>query len=557
MPSSPRLVSLAVAILVSALSSGAGAADFSPAAVPAQEASPANGGSATFHLQGTVVDGVTGKPVSRALVISGDRRLATMTNDEGAFSLTITGAHVGQGSLPFGGPGIGFRLYLSAQKPGYLPPSDTGSVEIGGASTVAVQLKLMPAAVIAGHVYADRSVVPRNVRISLLAHNVVDGERRWMAVNGQNTERDGSFRFVDLSPGEYTVMTGEWRGDLPPPRPGDGPRQEYPPVFFGDTPSLTAATKLHVHYGEAAQTDLHLRSATYFPVKVPVNGPANAGVNVRVNSADALDGFQLGYNGSDHAVEGALPSGTYTLNLSSFRPQRAYATTVLHVADRPAQTAAVTLNAPAPITVRLHRDFTGTTQAGVDQSHVSFSLLPDDRFFSPFVTGNTQQGQTDEIILPAVAPGRYTVRVDAGYGYAASVQYAGADLQAQPLVLGEGGAIGPIDVTLRDDTGALEGTVTTDGAPQPSQTFVCLLPASPGAQFAFSSANTDGKFTLGNVVPGSYRLFATSKAPWLLPVHDVETLQAFDHKGTAVTLSPRARLQMDAPLLDERALELP
>ena len=533
-----------------------------PAASGQTGAASDAGPEITFHLHGTVVDGVSGKPVDRALVASQDRRLATMTDSSGAFALDIrfegslrdrmqtTGAFRDPKSSP---EATAVRIYFTVQKPGYLTPSEPLSVAFEGTGS-AVTFRIMPAAVVSGRVFADAGATPRNVAVTLLAHNAVNGERLWSSAGVQRTGAEGRFRFTNLRPGEYTVMSAEWRGDQPAPSQRNRVAQEYPPVFFGDTSSLASSTKLHVHYGEIAGTDLHLRLAAYYPVKVPVSGPANAGVNVRVNSADALDGFQLGYNAAEHAVEGALPSGTYALSLSTYGPQQAFGTAVLHVANAPLQTGPVALVPPAPITVRVREEFTEARNLPEHRS-TRVVLQPEDRG-GVFVNGAREPGQ-DGIVLRDVAPGRYTVRVETEYGYAASVQYAGVDLQAQPLAIGEGGATAPIDVTLRDDTGRLEGAVAGPGASLAETTFVCLVPLSPGGQLEVAPAGPDGKFALGHIVPGNYRLFATLRPPWGMPWHDPEVLRGLEGKGVAITATSKAVLQRDAPLLDDSAMELP
>jgi hypothetical protein len=67
-------------------------------------------GSATdtvYPLRGTVVDGTTGKPLERALVASVDRRLATLTDSEGRFSVSLS---VPAGQQRWGAPCSGSWL---------------------------------------------------------------------------------------------------------------------------------------------------------------------------------------------------------------------------------------------------------------------------------------------------------------------------------------------------------------------------------------------------------------------------------------------------------------
>lgn len=527
------------------------------APAPWQGALGAGSSGSTVHIHGTVVDGTTGKPIPRVLVSSLDRRLATMTNGDGAFVLDVTmDAAAARGLLDGtggGNNGSGVRLYLEVRKPGYLEPQTRPNVGLNNAASP-VTLKLMPAGIVEGHLSANGSVPPSKVSVSLLMHNTVSDDRIWVMVGGQQTDREGGFRFSNLRPGEYAVMSNEWRGDQPLPPSPSTVTEQYPPVFFGDSPTLAGATKLRLHYGETAEADLHLRKATYFPVTVPVGG-ANAGINVRVSTGEDQSGFRLGYNQADHAVEGSLPTGTYTLLISSYRPLQAYASVVLHVGEAPVRSAEVVPVAAAPILVRLHRDFTGkgTPPATVN---ARVYLQPQEQGLA-FASATAQPGQEDEMALPDVAPGRYQVHVEPTYGYVAAVRSAGVDLRQTMLSVGVGGSAAPIDVTLRDDSGQISGTVQGGTAPLPEPTFVSLLPLEPGGQMRMGTAGPDGRFTLLNVDPGSYRLFASQLPQWGIPWHDPEALRALEGKGTEVTVTSNATLNVDAPLLDDGALGLP
>ena len=515
----------------------------------------------TFHLHGTVVDGMTGKPVPRALVTSQDRRLATLTNAEGGFSFEITFGGVVDGRMQTMGPfgamrvspsGTDLRMAFQLQKPGYLTPQGRLSASFEGTSAD-VQFKLMPAGTIAGHVSASGSDSPNNVMVALMAHNANNGERTWATNGMQHTDRNGGFRFTNLRPGEYTVMTTEWRGDEPVPTSRNAVTEQYPPVYFGDSATMAGATKLHLHYGESAQADLHLRPAKYYPVTVPVDG-SSGGINVQVNDGEAASGYRLGYNQADHAVEGSLPAGTYTLRVVSQRPQQSFGVTVLHVGDGPVRTAPLALSPPASVTVRFHTAYTGK-QAPAERGTAHVFLQPETQS-GPFAQGMPQPGQ-DEVVVSDVEPGRYSVHVEPAYGYVASMQSAGTDLLTQPLVVSEGGTMAPIDVLLRDDSGRVSGTVHASDRPLPDAVFVSFLPSSPEAKFTTTEIGPDGTFSLENVVPGSYVVLASSGQAWQFPYRDPEALHAIAGKGVQVKVTPNGTQAIEVPLPDAAALELP
>jgi hypothetical protein len=71
-------------------------------------------------------------------------------------------------------------------------------------------------------------------------------------------------------------------------------------------------------------------------------------------------------------------------------------------------------------------------------------------------TGKGNEG----LVVENAREGKYRVWVMPNRGYVASATSGGVDLLHQPLVVGAGGASAPIEITLRDDTATLGGTVS-------------------------------------------------------------------------------------------------
>jgi hypothetical protein len=67
---------------------------------------------------------------------------------------------------------------------------------------------------------------------------------------------------------------------------------------------------------------------------------------------------------------------------------------------------------------------------------------------------------TEGLVVENAREGKYRVWVMPNRGYVASATSGGVDLLRKPLVVGAGGASAPIEITLRDDTAALDGTVS-------------------------------------------------------------------------------------------------
>lgn len=515
------------------------------------------GGDTVYHLRGAVIDSLTGKPLPRALVFSIDHRLATMTDREGHFALDVSVATVAAtppSSITYSGTISMFRggdVQLMAKKPGFLDPEVPVEISFSDKETVAnTELRLTPVASLAGRVSAASTDGAEHVRVSLFNHQVQDGSYRWTQVAVAETDSRGEYVFGHLKAGEYTAMTAEWRGDQPfVPPSATALSEEYPPAFFGDAADLKGAMKLPLHSGEVAHADLHLHLATYYPVTLPVSPIApGSGVVVRVEGQNRTPGFALGYNVGEGAVRGALPNGSYTLLLASYGAQPLFASVPIHVEGAAVKTAMVTL-APEPrIPVRVRQELTRKGNSGA--LPINIGLRPDGDDV-PYANGSNQPGHGDEFFIENVQPGRYRAQANAGLGYVAAMSSGGVDLLRDPLVISGSGTAEPIDVVIRDDSGMVSGKVTKPDGAGPMPHFVLLLPNGAGAQMCQGWAGPDGSFTIGNVPPGSYRVFAVDAPGTQLPYRDPQAMRAYRGKGANVTVTPGATVQVDAPLLED------
>ncbi len=518
-------------------------------------------GDTVYQLRGRVVNGITGRSLSRALVMSTDRRLATMTDGAGRFSLTVSlppqanGANAASGprSMVMGGYG-GDGLMLTAKKPGYLDPEQPTSFALDATlGTQEAVLKLMPAGSIDGRVTAATTDSPHDVRVSLMQHRVQDGSYMWMTAGSDSTDSHGDFHFGNLKPGEYTVVTAEWRGDQPVGQPRKEITQQYPPVYLGDASDMQTAAKFHVHPGEELHADLHLRLATYYPITIPVALSAGGAVNVQVLSTGANRAFALGYNGRDGKVEGALPNGTYTLLLTGNGGGGGFASVPVHVQGAPVAMAAVTLSPGPRVPVHVHTEFTGS---GKDVPFsMNLTLRPDGGVMGGYGNGNLAPGGGEEFFVENAQPGQYVAQAQPSVGYVAAMRCGGVDLLRGDLVLQAGGTADPIDVTVRDDGANIKGTVTMSDGALPSHSFVLLLPTDSSAHFTQAFAGPDGTFQLANLPPGTYRAFAVQTPMMQIPFRDAEAMRVFDGKGKTFTATAGEQVQVEAPMLkDEEAM---
>ena len=508
----------------------------------ASEAQAAGSTDTLYHVHGTVLDGVTGKPIMRALVTSNDQRLATLTDRDGHFTLDVSVP-----PLPAGQPTGSYQSLLSLQtrKPGYFqkgfpPPIDLGDEAAAGA----VELKLMPGAALAGRVSAARSDTPEGVRVALLRRQVQEGLYTWQQAGAQVTDASGQFRFANLEAGEYTVATATWRDDdegqpEPAPRPrANSPREQYPAVYDGDVPALAQATILHLHFGERASAELHLHPATFYPVTVPVaSASPNLYVSALLAGGESYTGMFLRYNQQTHLLQGLLPAGSYSLRITGYErgtndggpATRMFASVPLVVTDAPVRTAAVVL-APGPnLEVHVQTQFTQASSRGGDfvvlnrHSGEQQQRPPLNFYLRPVEPGVNFSGQqqkpagANSFLLEGLQPGRYAAVTQPFQGYVASITCGGVDLLRQPLIVQNG--MPPIEVLLVDSSATVTGSIT--GLATPTTPFasgrrgeysVVLLSTDGAGRMVQGFLQQQGKFAAYNVPPGTYRAFACQRA---------------------------------------------
>ena len=550
----------------------------------AQDAGTTSGTDTVYALHGTVVDGTSGKPVEKALVVSADRRLGKLTDSEGRFSFELsvpaqTAANNASARAIGVAPLLSLQgVVLMASKPGYLQTSGPLFLPIGAElSAKEVTLKLMPMATISGHVSASGTEFASNVQVILLRRDVDEsGKYEWGEAGIATTNGHGDYHFAVQIPGEVTVVASGWRGDPVQSQPANVIHNEYPKTFYGNEKSLGSAVKLQLHYGETVRADLHMQAATYYPVTIPVLGLPASGAGNDVMSVQIMDEFSLNddnlsYNAKRHAVEGSLPAGSYTLLLNRPGDQAVMAVVPVNVEGAVVRSKPVTLGPAASVAVQVRTDFTRAAaepaqdgapppaELGVvgrereKEPLVNLTLQPEGLFTRGYETPGGY-GDTAGFVVKNVPPGRFTVRANPHRGYVASLTSGGVDLTRDPLVVEAGATVGPIEVILRDDSSTVNGTVTAD-AEAVAVGFVFLLPTDANGQVEQTFFGPGGKFSIENVVPGSYRVIALSAAARMIPYRDAAAMHKYDGKGTTIKVGPGQTIDVEVPTLEEADAE--
>jgi hypothetical protein len=173
--------------------------------------------------------------------------------------------------------------------------------------------------------------------------------------------------------------------------------------------------------------------------------------------------------------------------------------------------------------------------------------------------GTRPPGPTDNsLLIENVRPGQYLMQARSSIGYVAAVSSGGADLLRNPLVVPVGGTSSPIEITLRDDGGTLEGTIENWRAEtqqnkinQPGQRPSCvyLLPESGNdGQPLIGWVSEDGSFSVQQIPPGAYRAMAFDRQPLELEFTSEEVMKKYEAKSQMIEFEAGERKQLRLPL---------
>jgi hypothetical protein len=309
------------------------------------------------------------------------------------------------------------------------------------------------------------------------------------------------------------------------------------------------------------------------PVVFPDEGAPNNSLAVTVYAhGHNGPGFSLGYDNAHHVIQGLLPNGNYTIEATSFGMNGVSGTSgvqTISVKSGPVEGPALILAPNGSIPIQVKEEFTAADNGRQTQFMVNGRPIVVKEGPRRYLNVNLESADDFAIgrnaSLPAprspgdrslfidgVSAGIYWVRVVSFRGYAASVRSGSLDLLREPLVVGAGGAVSPIEITMRDDSSEIRGTVagmakSTAGT---AGVLIYCVPLEGGSREPYRvPVQPNGSFIAADLVPGGYRLMAFDREQMELANLDPEAMQAYESKGTLVRLMPGQKEQVALQLI--------
>ena len=537
----------------------------------------------SFHISGALVSEVDGGVVTEGHVSAtlagadgrGRRRASAVVQTDadpnGRFNLAVPSA----GIWRLTASGKGFPSMVLDEHEGFF----TGAVVSAETPSIEITFQLVPNATIQG-VIVDEAGEPvrTSCQVMLLRqveHLPDEAGPSWQVRASTQPDDLGMYEFSNLLAGRYEVMvqaqpwyaTGESRGVRGLAQTGGVVASDsqldmaYPPTWYPGVTDSQAAGVIEVHGGESREADLRLTPLPSIHLKLPATADSQTRrtPEIRILLPDGLESSQAlrwhgdGQGGFDL---GGLTPGSYAVS----SPGSASSTSILQVGAGPARTLDLRAAVPTiPVrvefagpdmtsapTVRFTNVETGRTTVLGGQG--GFSDRGDMRgqigiggrqgFGVRMAPSLITEGKTVEL-----AAGRYEVRLAGTQGqYLTGMNAIGADTSGRFVSI-QGGAP-QLMLHVANGHATLEGRVTLHGRAA-SGAMVLLVPASLGdpkslAVLRRDQTNTDGSFTIKDMIPGQYILVAIDHG-WKANWRDGTVLQRYLLHGLPLEVSPASR----------------
>jgi len=510
-----------------------------------------------FRAAGIVVSDATGTPLAQTRVTLVDRdnpRKAPwiITGEDGRFEFRRLSA----GKYSLQGARRGYISSAYDQHEQYSTAIITGAK----LDTENLVLRLVPAAMISGRVIDESGEPVHHATVHLFRQNRDFGVSRiTVSTSSDTTDYRGKYDFWPLRPGVYYVSAAArpWYAVHPPSSPSGGAESSfqsvdpsldvcYPTTFYQDSNDPNAATPIHISGGDHAEIDIHLNPVPALHLLLHV---AAAGQNVFLRPTlqnrvfDSLveatiDGMRP-VSADTYEVSG-VPPGRYTVRLRSSTAGEADQVSEMDLSEN----GQVLNGSPGEplgsltLSVKI---------AGEEKIPGQLSVaLRDAHLQSMGVRQPDRNGEAHFESLPA---GTYTITASVpGNRYAVSLISSPASEVSKNSFDLAPGATASLSVLLTGGLAKVQGFVKRSGQSAPG-VMVVLVPTDAKSNielFRRDQSDSDGSFTLPDVVPGSYSVIAIENGwdiDWSVP----SVLARYTAHGQAVTIGPQTKGSVQLP----------
>ncbi len=523
-----------------------------------------------FRIAGVVVDALSGQPINSASVAiaplaHGEERdisKSAVTGTDGRFAF----ASLSQGKYSLIGRAHGYSFQSFDRHDEYATAIAVGP-DIDSEHLV---FRLQPDASIDGQVTDENDDPVQYAMVRLFSSRASNGLRRTLPIDQTQTDDQGHYHLAHLEPGAYylSVSARPWYAQNV--RGGNGYNQNftaaqkeerdredatldvtYPLTFYPDATSWNDASPLQLAPGSRETANIVLRAVPSLHLRIHTGGSAQnpvIGHMIFPRISQRIFGDYL--DSVSNAPDSWVAPGV--IEISGLAPGR-------YVVEIPPSTGQekgvsrawyreIDLTSDADITASEGPSFAGVSgtilfeNAAVPKG-ASIQLLEPE-------TGETYRSEISakgEFDFPPdnIKAGRYLLVLGSGRGfYVKKLVATGAKLAGRTIEFGAGANV-HLAVIASAGAARVDGTAIHDDAPF-AGAMVVLVPADAANNaplFRRDQSDSDGTFTLADVVPGQYTVIALANG-WDLDWSNPTVLQPFLKRGVSVQVPPDGKLQV-------------
>jgi hypothetical protein len=478
---------------------------------------PAQMPAGKFRVSGKAVNAIDGHPLVGAEISIGlaqqfnENPQKILTGDDGGFAFTVAEA----GKYMLVGESHGFRQQ-SYEQHGFYNSAVVVGPDVNSENLV---FRLRPDGRILGTIVDEEHEPIRAAMIRLFRTDASGGLRQTYLEKQAATDDRGHYRLAHLEPGCYylVVSAQPWYAGVAANYGFKADRSVsdavYPTTFYPGVTDSAQATQLAVNEAQDVTADFTLATVTGFRVRLnhlntDPEKPRSATLEQRVFGTTIHEAWERGVPVDDGVEMKGVSPGQYVLNIETYDGSRAKRASVLNIASD------MEFDADSAPTVPAIRGVVRMEGGrGLDTSRQTVVRLWNARTNEILDSNVNEKGEIN-FDADILTPGTYSVSARTGvYSTIAKLSATGAQVTGQSIRIAGGKPV-QLEIELSSSLSKIDGLARRQGQPFPGA-MILLVPENPEVNlslFRRDQSDSDGTFTLLDVLPGRYKLLAIEDA---------------------------------------------